>query len=461
MNDYTLRKDFPLTSEQNEVLDFMLSRTKCINGCQTGFGKTYVGCTGATHILLKYPDTRVIILCPQKAVKAFRRELTEKLRIQYNELTSSKKQVNPNCRITIMTHTSLKNHIEYIQQLKEQGNRLVLLVDEAHCCDYDTLIQTNLGELKIGDIVTKQMKCKVFSYNEQRDKVELKPIVQYFENECMEDMYEISYETKGHIKTVKLTGGHPVYTKNRGYVNVEDLTTNDIILSISSHCDNCGKDLNRHNTKFYNDKNKSNRFYCNHSCKAQYEHDNHIGCDLVDYDEIGRKGSKTLKDLYNDKDSTLYKHKQNMIKNNPMFKEDIKNKMTQTLRRLSKEGKLNNNFKYGNGHISKAENFILEDMIKLGFSYNKGIHTKEYRELYPESKIPIVYKPDYINKDLKIAIEIDGNNHKSTKIKLLDEKKEKVLKFYGYTILRFSNEDVLSNKENVLKEIKKCIQKVK
>lgn len=305
------------------------------------------------------------------------------------------------------------------------------------------------------------MKCKIFSYNEQKDKVELKPIIQYFENECMEDMYEISYETKGHIKTVKLTGGHPVYTKNRGYVNVEDLTTNDIILSISNHCDNCGKDLNRYNTKFYNNKNKSNRFYCNHSCKTQYEHDNHIGCDLVDYDEIGKKGSKTLKALYNDKNSTLYKHKQNMIKNNPMFKEDIKNKMTQTLRKLSKDGKLKNNFKYGNGHISKAESFILEDMIKLGFSYNKGIHTKKYKELYPESKIPIVYKPDYINKESKIAIEIDGNSHKRTKIKLLDEKKEKVLKFYGYTILRFSNEDVLSNKENVLKEIKKCIQKVK
>lgn len=33
--DYTLRKDFPLTKEQNEVLDFMLKKTKCINGCQT------------------------------------------------------------------------------------------------------------------------------------------------------------------------------------------------------------------------------------------------------------------------------------------------------------------------------------------------------------------------------------------------------------------------------------------
>lgn len=41
MIDYTLRKKFPLTKEQNEVIDFMLKRNKAINSCQTGFGKTY------------------------------------------------------------------------------------------------------------------------------------------------------------------------------------------------------------------------------------------------------------------------------------------------------------------------------------------------------------------------------------------------------------------------------------
>ena len=34
-NNYTLRKDYPLTDEQNEVIDFMLRKTKCINACQT------------------------------------------------------------------------------------------------------------------------------------------------------------------------------------------------------------------------------------------------------------------------------------------------------------------------------------------------------------------------------------------------------------------------------------------
>ena len=199
------------------------------------------GAHGICHLLIKYPDTHAIILAPQKAVKAFKRELGEKLKVAYNTLTSAQPQMMKGARISIITHTSLKKYIPYINQLKEQGHRLLLLVDEAHCCSYDTLIQTNLGELKIGDIVTNQIKCKVVSYNESLNKIELKPIVQYFENECYEDMYEVSYMVKGKIKTVELTAGHPVYTKNRGYVCVEDLNENDIILSVSCHCDYCSE----------------------------------------------------------------------------------------------------------------------------------------------------------------------------------------------------------------------------
>ena len=97
-----------------------------------GFGKTYTCVSGLVHVLLNYPDTHAIILCPQKAVKAFRRELTEKIRVPFNELTSSKQEVNENNRITIITHTSYKNHIEYIAKLKAENKRLVLLIDEAH-----------------------------------------------------------------------------------------------------------------------------------------------------------------------------------------------------------------------------------------------------------------------------------------------------------------------------------------
>lgn len=101
----------------------------------TGFGKTLVGCTSLVHILLNYSDTHAIILCPQKAVKAFRKELSEKIRVPFNELTSSKQEINPNNRITIITHTSYKNHIDYIANLKSQNKRLILLLDEAHVCE--------------------------------------------------------------------------------------------------------------------------------------------------------------------------------------------------------------------------------------------------------------------------------------------------------------------------------------
>lgn len=363
-------------------------------------------------------------------------------------------------RISIITHTSLKKYIDYITELKNNGKRLILLVDEAHCCSYDTLIQTNLGELKIGDIVTNQIKCKVVSYNESLNKIELKPIVQYFENECYEDMYEVSYIIKGKIKTVELTAGHPVYTKNRGYVCVEDLNENDIILSVSCHCDYCNKDLNKYTSSMYNKKSKSNTSCCSKTCALKLQHELGIR-DNVMTNEVKNKISNKLKENYKIIGTGNYKRKQEMILNNPMNNEIYKNKMISSIRGLASKGKLKNNFKYGNGKISEAEQFIYDDLIKLGFEYNKGISTKSFKFEFPEAKVPFVYKADFINKNLKIAIEIDGKSHKYKSVKEADIKKQRVFDFNNYIVLRFTNEQVLLNKDYVLKEIKECIQKVK
>ena len=363
-------------------------------------------------------------------------------------------------RISIITHTSLKKYIPYINQLKEQGHRLLLLVDEAHCCSYDTLIQTNLGELKIGDIVTNQIKCKVVSYNESLNKIELKPIVQYFENECYEDMYEVSYMVKGKIKTVELTAGHPVYTKNRGYVCVEDLNENDIILSVSCHCDYCNEDLNKYTSSMYNKKSKSNTLCCSKACTLKLQQELGIR-DNIMTDKVKNKISNKLKENYKTPGTGNYKRKQGMLFNNPMNNEIYRNKMISSIRDLASKGKLKNNFKYGNGKISEAEQFIYNDLINLGFEYNKGISTKSFKLKFPEAKVPFVYKADFINKNLKIAIEIDGRSHNYKTIKEADIKKQEVFDFNDYIVLRFTNEQVLTNKDYVLKEIKECIQKVK
>ena len=56
MKDYTIAKQFPLSQDQNEAVDFMLNRPFCINACQTGLGKTYLSLTALMHILVANKD---------------------------------------------------------------------------------------------------------------------------------------------------------------------------------------------------------------------------------------------------------------------------------------------------------------------------------------------------------------------------------------------------------------------
>lgn len=55
----------------------------------------------------------------------------------------------------------------------------------------------------------------------------------------------------------------------------------------------------------------------------------------------------------------------------------------------------------------------------------------------------------------KLIIEIDGSIHNNPENKEYDENREKALKEYGYTILRFRNEEILNSIKTVLEKIKK------
>lgn len=91
------------------------------------------------------------------------------------------------------------------------------------------------------------------------------------------------------------------------------------------------------------------------------------------------------------------------------------------------------------------EKYINDFMVSLGFEYELPINMKEYKLNNPELKLATHYKPDFANKDLKIAIELDGKSH-TYKEKETDKKKEKALEYYGYITYRFKNEEVY-NKE--------------
>lgn len=87
--------------------------------------------SAAVIAMLSNKDLDVIVLCPQCAVKAFKRELTEKLKLRFNLLTSAKPVLQPGARIHVITHSSFKKRAEFVDRLHEEGKKLLLMIDEA------------------------------------------------------------------------------------------------------------------------------------------------------------------------------------------------------------------------------------------------------------------------------------------------------------------------------------------
>lgn len=119
---------------------------------------------------------------------------------------------------------------EKIKKLCDEGIISVIAFDECHkCFDYDTLVKTDLGELKIGDIVENQINCDVLSYNEITKTFEYKPIVNFWKNNTSNSKFiELTFEDdNGKEKKIKCTDDHLFLTKNRGWVMARDLTEYD------------------------------------------------------------------------------------------------------------------------------------------------------------------------------------------------------------------------------------------
>ena len=70
-----------------------------------------------------------------------------------------------------------------------------------------------------------------------------------------------------------------------------------------------------------------------------------------------------------------------------------------------------------------------------------------------------LYIVDFLNKDLKLIVEVDGSSHDSKSVQ--DAEKDKRLGAKGYSILRFTNEDIMFDLETVKEKIEKRIFELK
>ena len=64
------------------------------------------------------------------------------------------------------------------------------------------------------------------------------------------------------------------------------------------------------------------------------------------------------------------------------------------------------------------------------------------------------YVIDFYCKDLKLAIEVDGDSHFSDEAQRYDRQREEFIGFFGIRFLRFTNPEVYQNLDGVLMKIK-------
>jgi len=100
--------------------------------------------------------------------------------------------------------------------------------------------------------------------------------------------------------------------------------------------------------------------------------------------------------------------------------------------------------------MTKAEaclwKFVLSGK-KLGYTFNRQ---------RPVSN----YIADFMSKELKLIIEVDGYSHTLDEIKIKDEKKQKELENLGYTVIRFQDSEILNQIDRVRIVILNCIEQL-
>jgi len=116
------------------------------------------------------------------------------------------------------------------------------------------------------------------------------------------------------------------------------------------------------------------------------------------------------------------------------------------------------NMYYGASHLifQKAEE-LRNRMTPAEEVLCKLIHINEWKLKFRRQHPIWNYVADFYCHKLKLVIELDGGIHEQEEIKKYDEARENHLKELGLTVLRFKNEQVLKNSDEVLKEIAQTI----
>ena len=140
---------------------------------------------------------------------------------------------------------------------------------------------------------------------------------------------------------------------------------------------------------------------------------------------------------------------------NPMWNEESRKRTSASLKAIGHRPPIRG----GNGTGMTEPQKRLYDLLGKGWDTELPIKVGAYLRM--EFNTPGSYKVDLGNKELKLAIEVDGNSHGTLARKQQDAKKDAVLKLLGWTVLRYRNERVMSETDLVMAEIMSIVSMLK
>ncbi len=117
-------------------------------------------------------------------------------------------------------------------------------------------------------------------------------------------------------------------------------------------------------------------------------------------------------------------------------------------------------FYYYNKRLKPISRVLRKNMTKAEAALWKyGLSRKQRKGYTFNRQRPVLdYIADFMCKELRLIIEVDGKSHDHERAQARDREREVKLEEAGFTILRFTNEDVLTNMDAVCFHIDKRIE---
>ncbi len=181
---------------------FVNNKGRAILADQMGIGKSVQALAYVAHEEVK----KTLVICPASVKYNWENEVKKWTHLSSFVIDgdSKLKDIPKSIDVVIINYDLLHKFFDGLSKIKFE----CLIIDEFHCFPYETEVMTNIGLLKIGDIVEGKMSLSVLSCNLSNNELEYKKINNYFKNLSPFKMVKIIHE----YGEIICTENHKIWT---------------------------------------------------------------------------------------------------------------------------------------------------------------------------------------------------------------------------------------------------------